>query len=277
MIVSNTVFFQEKNASPENENGWTPSKKKKDGISRNPSWVHLRKSQVKGRPPIVFQVPKSASPAVKFSGMETFLGSEVYSLGKLGYAPAGGLLESIGDYVWKLKTNQIMGGCGDLLGWFFGGCGWFWCFFCGKSQDFRLSLSENKSVRCRWSWPPFPFLLLLLSGLLQAKTFFAFHCAWIHKKDQWLCNYLPVTDWWGLQNFLGTWMKQGERFSPMEPDRFSGEKSMNFQLEVIDRVEDFDAVQFTKLVWSLERMDILKFKKQRRQLEIQFDFTLWLQ
>ena len=72
-------------------------------------------------------------------------------------------------------------------------------------------------------------------------------------------------------------MKQGERFSPMEPDRFSGEKSMNFQLEVIDRVEDFDAVQLTKLVWSLERMDILKFKKQRRQLEIQFDFTLWLQ
>ena len=144
MIVSNTVFFQEKNASPENENGWTPSKKKKDGISRNPSWVHLRKSQVKGRPPIVFQVPKSASPAVKFSGMETFLGSEVYSLGKLGYAPAGGLLESIGDYVWKLKTNQIMGGCGDLLGWCFGGCGWFWCFFVANPKIFgSVCLRKN--------------------------------------------------------------------------------------------------------------------------------------
>lgn len=93
-------------------------------------------------------------------------------------------------------------------------------YFCGKSQDFRLSLSEKKSVRCRWSWPPFPFLLLLLSGLLQAKKFFAFQCAWIHKKDQWLCNYLPVTDWWGLQNSWGLGWNR-ERFSPMDLHAFS--------------------------------------------------------
>ena len=32
MIVSNTMFFPEKNASPENENGWTPNKRKKMGF-----------------------------------------------------------------------------------------------------------------------------------------------------------------------------------------------------------------------------------------------------
>ena len=137
--------FRNKNTFPENENGWTPSKKKKHGISRNPSWVHLRKSQVKGRPPIVFQVPKTA-PAQPWS----FRGSKRFS------APRSTPWENLAMHLrvayWSLLV--IMSGSlkkikswevwGDLLGWFFGGCGWFWWLFLWQIPRFSAQFVWEK-------------------------------------------------------------------------------------------------------------------------------------